>query len=316
MRKFLNKIEFITITAIFFIFLLLFFTSENSFLLLDSNISESTMKKKETPAKTIPKQKETPAKTIPEQKETPAKTIPEQKETPAKTIPEQKETPAKAIPEQKETPAKVIPEQQEIPAIIAMTMAKIMSEKNLLSSEFIFIDYEEKNWETSSMGCSKNGLFYQNKQTSGYILESLINGEKIFYHINSEGEYINCTETNLYNNQSNLNFVEKFQLDQTKAIVVSIHENNNTLAVIDEKEEVTKIINSLNVNILNEKVEDCETLYDLTFLKAKENIVFNVFCTSNKHYVYNNEPFYAAELFINVLEPILADISFPGLPNE
>ena len=60
----------------------------------------------------------------------------------------------------------------------------------------------------------------------------------------------------------------------------------------------------IQVNILNEKVEDCEALYNLTFLKAKENIVFNVFCTSNKHYVYNNEPFYAAELFINVLEPL------------
>ena len=294
MRKFLNKIEFITITAIFFIFLFLFFTSENSFLLLDSNISESTIK----------------------QKETPAKTIPEKKETPAIIIPEKKETPAITIPEKKETPAIIIPEKKETPAIIAMTMAKIISEKNLVNSDFIFNGYEEKNWETLSMGCPKNGLFYQNKETSGYILESLINGEKTFYHINNEGEYINCTEINLYNNQSNLNFVEKFKLNQSKAIVLSIRENNKTLAVIDEKEEVTKIINSLNVNILNEKVEDCEALYDLTFLKTKENIVFNVFCTSNRYYVYNNEPFYGAELFINVLEPILSNSSFPGLPNE
>ena len=76
MRKFLNKIEFITITAILFIFLFLFFTSENIFLLLDSNISESTMEKKETPA------------------------------------------------------------------IIDMTMAKIMSEKNLLNTNFILNGYE------------------------------------------------------------------------------------------------------------------------------------------------------------------------------
>ena len=137
MRKFLNKIEFITITAIFFIFLFLFFTSENSFLLLDSNISESTIKQKETPAKTIP--------------------------------------------EKKETPAIIIPEKKETPAIIAMTMAKIISEKNLVNSGFIFNGYEEKNWETLSMGCPKNGLFYQNNETSGYILESLINGEKTFY---------------------------------------------------------------------------------------------------------------------------------------
>ena len=261
MRKFLNKIEFITITAILFIFLFLFFTSENIFLLLDSNISESTMEKKETPVITTLEKKETPA-------------------------------------------------------IIAMTMAKIMSEKNILNSNFILNGYEEKNWETSSMGCPKNGLFYQSKQTSGYILESLINTEKTFYHINNEGEYINCTEINLYNNQSNLNFVEKFKLNQSKAIVLSIREGNKTLAVIDEKEEVTNIINSLNVNISNEKVEDCEPLYDLTFLKTKENIVFNVFCTSNKYYVYNNESFYGAELFINVLEPILSNIGFPGLPNE
>ena len=159
MRKFLNKIEFITITAILFIFLFLFFTSENIFLLLDSNISESTMEKKETPVITTLEKKETPA-------------------------------------------------------IIAMTMAKIMSEKNILNSNFILNGYEEKNWETSSMGCPKNGLFYQSKQTSGYILESLINSEIIFYHMNNEGEYINCTEINLYNNQSNLNFVEKFKLNQ------------------------------------------------------------------------------------------------------
>ena len=283
MRKFLNKIEFITITAIFLIFLFLFFTSENSFLLLDSNISESTMKKTETPVIITP---------------------------------EKKETPAIITPEKKETPAIITPEKKETPAIIAMTMAKIMSEKNLLNSNFILNGYEEKNWETSSMGCPKNGLFYQSKQTSGYILESLINSEIIFYHMNNEGEYINCTEINLYNNQSNLNFVEKFKLNQSKAIVLSIRENNTTLAVIDEKEEVTKIINSLNVNISNEKVEDCEPLYDLTFLKTKENIVFNVFCTSNKYYVYNNESFYGAELFINVLEPILSNTSFPGLPNE
>ena len=283
MRKFLNKIEFITITAIFLIFLFLFFTSENSFLLLDSNISESTMKKTETPVIITP---------------------------------EKKETPAIITPEKKETPAIITPEKKETPAIIAMTMAKIMSEKNLLNTNFILNGYEEKNWETSSMGCPKNGLFYQSIQTSGYILESLINSEIIFYHMNNEGEYINCTEINLYNNQSNLNFVEKFKLNQSKAIVLSIRENNTTLAVIDEKEEVTKIINSLNVNISNEKVEDCEPLYDLTFLKTKENIVFNVFCTSNKYYVYNNESFYGAELFINVLEPILSNTSFPGLPNE
>ena len=315
MRKFLNKIEFITITAIFFIFLFLFFTSENSFLLLDSNIPESTIKQKETPAIIIPEKKETPAIIIPEKKETPGIIIPEKKETPGIIIPEKKETPAIIIPEKKETPAIIIPEKKETPAIIAMTMAKIISE-NLVNSDFIFNGYEEKNWETSSMSCPKNGLFYQNKETSGYILESLINGEKTFYHINNEGEYINCTEINLYNNQSNLNFVEKFKLNQSKAIVLSIREDNKTLAVIDEKEEVTKIINSLNVNILNEKVEDCEALYDLTFLKTKENIVFNVFCTSNRYYVYNNEPFYGAELFINVLEPILSNISFPGLPNE
>ena len=316
MRKFLNKIEFITITAIFFIFLFLFFTSGNSFLLLDSNISESTIKQKETPAIIIPEQKETPAIIIPEKKETPAIPIPEKKETPAITIPEKKETPSIIIPEKKQTPAIIIPDKKETPAIIAMTMAKIISEKNLVNSDFIFNGHEEKNWETSSMGCPKNGLFYQNKETSGYILESLINGEKTFYHINNEGVYINCTEINLYNNQSNLNFVEKFKLNQSKAIVLSIREDNKTLAVIDEKEEVTKIINSLNVNILNEKVEDCEALYDLTFLKTKENIVFNVFCTSNRYYVYNNESFYGAELFINVLEPILSNISFPGLPNE
>ena len=294
MRKFLNKIEFITITAIFLIFLFLFFTSENSFLLLDSNISESTMKKTETPA---------------------IITL-EKKETLAIITPEKKEIPAIITPEKKETPAIITPEKKETPVIIAMTMAKIMSEKNLLNSNFILNGYEEKNWETSSMGCPKNGLFYQSKQTSGYILESIINSEIIFYHMNNEGEYINCTEINLYNNQSNLNFVEKFKLNQTKAIVLSIREDNKTLAVIDEKEEVTKIINSLNVNILNEKVENCEALYDLTFLKTKENIVLNVFCTSNRYYVYNNEPFYGAELFINVLEPILSNISFPGLPNE
>jgi len=272
MRKFLNKIEFITITAILFIFLFLFFTTENSFLLLDSNISESTMKKKETPVI--------------------------------------------ITPEKKETPVIITPEKKETPVIIAMTMAKIISEKNVLNSDFILNGYEEKNWETSSMGCPKNGLFYENKQTSGYILEALINSEKTFYHINTEGEYINCTEVNLYNNQSNLNFVEKFKLNESKAIVLSIREENKTLAVIDEKEEVTKIINSLNVNISNEKVEDCEALYDLTFQKTKENIVFNVFCSTNKYYVYNNETFYGAELFINVLEPILSNMSFPGLPNE
>ena len=87
MRKFLNKIEFITITAIFLIFLFLFFTSENSFLLLDSNISESTMKKTETPVI-------------------------------------------------------ITPEKKETPAIIDMTMAKIMSEKNLLNTNFILNGYE------------------------------------------------------------------------------------------------------------------------------------------------------------------------------
>ena len=272
MRKFLNKIEFITITAILFIFLFLFFTSENIFLLLDSNISESTMEKKETPVITTPEKKETPVITTLEKKET--------------------------------------------PAIIAMTMAKIISEKNILNSNFILNGYEEKNWETSSMGCPKNGLFYQSKPTSGYILEALIYSEKTFYHMNNEGEYINCTEVNLYNNQSNLNFVEKFKLNESKAIVLSIREDNKTLAVIDEKEEVIKIINSLNVNISNEKMEDCDALYNLTFLKTKENIVFNVVCTSNKYYVYNNETFYGAELFINVLEPILSNMTFPGFPNE
>ena len=220
MRKFLNKIEFITITAILFIFLFLFFTSENSFLLLDSNISESTMKKKETPVI--------------------------------------------ITPEKKETPVIIAPEKKETPMIIAMTIAKIISDKNLLNSDFILNGYEEKNWETSSMGCPKNGLFYQSKQTSGYILESLINTEKTFYHINNEGEYINCTEVNLYNNQSNLNFVEKFKLNQSKAIVLSIREGNKTLAVIDEKEEVTNIINSLNIT----------TTYHLTFNIQTQSIIF------------------------------------------
>ena len=86
-----------------------------------------------------------------------------------------------------------------------------------------------------------------------------------------------------------------------------------------DREKSSAFLRNFNLGLRadrNEKVEDCEPLYDLTFLKTKENIVFNVFCTSNKYYVYNNESFYGAELFINVLEPILSNIGFPGLPNE
>lgn len=204
---------------------------------------------------------------------------------------------------------------EEVPEIVSLVLAKIISDYKLDNQNFSLESYEEKTWRSTALGCPKNGMMYAQVITEGYILNVTNYGKSEQYNTDSKGNYINCSEINQSNINSDFNFVKKYNLEETEKITLFTNKNNKLVSSIENKEELLSIIESLNIEIEVETSDKCEANYKLVFEKISSDIEMLVYCQNNPYYVEVEQSLSAGKSILSIVERILTNMEFPGMPQ-
>ena len=206
-------------------------------------------------------------------------------------------------------------ENTEIPEVIAIVMSKIISEKKITSDEIYFIELEEKIWNSNALGCPVEGMMYTQQIIEGYKINFSIMNSNNIIHSDIHGNYINCSEIKLINEESNFNFVNQYNLEETSIITLETA-TGKTITQIDDKDYIEETIKKLNQDVIISNSKICIHKYNLIFKKKSEKISFGLVCENNLNYVYVDAPIESTNLFIKIIEPILANQEFPGVPKN
>ena len=206
-------------------------------------------------------------------------------------------------------------EDTEIPEVIAIVMSKIISEKKITSDEIYFIELEEKIWNSNALGCPVEGMMYTQQIIDGYKINFSIMNSNNIIHSDIHGNYINCSEIELINEESNFNFVNQYNLEETSIITLETA-TGKTITQIDDKDYIEETIKKLNQDVIISNSKICFHKYNLIFQKKSEKISFGLVCENNLNYVYVDAPIESTNLFIKIIEPILANQEFPGVPKN
>ena len=206
-------------------------------------------------------------------------------------------------------------ENTEIPEVIAIVMSKIISEKKITSDEIYFIELEEKIWNSNALGCPVEGMMYTQQIIDGYKINFSIMNSNNIIHSDIHGNYINCSEIELINEESNFNFVNQYNLEETSIITLETATGKN-ITQIDDKNYIEETIKKLNQDVIISNSKICFHKYNLIFQKKSEKISFGLVCENNLNYVYVDAPIESTNLFIKIIEPILANQEFPGVPKN
>ena len=206
-------------------------------------------------------------------------------------------------------------ENTEIPEVIAIVMSKIISEKKITSDEIYFIELEEKIWNSNALGCPVEGMMYTQQIIDGYKINFSIMNSNNIIHSDIHGNYINCSEIKLINEESNFNFVNQYNLEETSIITLETA-TGKTITQIDDKDYIEETIKKLNQDVIISNSKICIHKYNLIFKKKSEKISFGLVCENNLNYVYVDAPIESTNLFIKIIEPILANQEFPGVPKN
>jgi len=204
---------------------------------------------------------------------------------------------------------------KEIPDYIGLVLAKIISDENIDSKNLILNSFEEVTWNTSSLGCPINGMFYAQVITNGYKLNLLKNNKTEEYHTDLMSNYVNCTEIKKSNINSTYNFVKEHDLVDIKKIELRLNDSDKSIASIEEKEDINRIIHSIDENITITQSDNCEPNYKLIFEKESSSIEMLVYCDENPNYVYVDESIIAGNTILNIVGEMLSTIEFPGMPK-
>ena len=204
---------------------------------------------------------------------------------------------------------------KEIPDYIGLVLAKIISDENIDSKNLILNSFEEVTWNTSSLGCPINGMFYAQVITNGYKLNLLKNNKTEEYHTDLMSNYVNCTEIKKSNINSTYNFVKEHDLVDIKKIELRLNDSDKSIASIEEKEDINRIIHSIDENITITQSDNCEPNYKLIFEKESSSIEMLVYCDENPNYVYVDESIIAGNSILNIVGEMLSTIEFPGMPK-
>ncbi len=204
----------------------------------------------------------------------------------------------------------------EIPEIIALVMSQIISDKNISSTEIDFIKFEEKVWNSSALGCPIEGMMYAQVQVKGYKIHYLIKNTENIIHSDYDGRFINCTEIEHRNMSSSYNFSEIFNLQNTNLIILELAIDNRLIAEINDLDEINEIIDKLNTEVIISGAETCQHKYNLIFYKNTDKTSFGILCDNNLNYVYSNSPLEGTNIFLKIIEPLLSNLEFPGMPKN
>ena len=242
--------------------------------------------------------------------------IPEAKNISQINIPEAKNIPQINIPEAKNISQINIPEAKNIPDSVSMIIAKIISDKNFNSTQISYNTYEDKTWESYALGCPRSGEFYALSIVKGLKISIDINGEENIIHTDQNLNYVNCTEIIKKNSNANYNFYKQYNLENTSKITLVLNSSEKILITLEDKEKITKLTKSLDKDINIMKVDYCNSRYTLIFSSESENIKFRVACEENLNYVEAEESLETTNLFVKILEDLLSNLEFPGMPSN
>ena len=204
----------------------------------------------------------------------------------------------------------------EIPEIIALVMSQIISSKNIPNSEIDFIKFEDKVWNSSALGCPVEGMMYAQVQVKGYKIHYLINNSENIIHSDYDGRFINCTEIEQKNMTSNYNFSEIFNLQNTNLIILELAIDNRLIAEINDLDKINEIIDKLDTEFIISGAEICQHKYNLIFYKNTDKTSFGILCDNNLNYIYANSPLEGTNIFLKIIEPLLSNLEFPGMPKN
>ncbi len=204
----------------------------------------------------------------------------------------------------------------EVPEIIALVMSQIISDKNISSTEIDFIKFEEKVWNSSALGCPIEGMMYAQVQVKGYKIHYLIKNTENIIHSDYDGRFINCTEIEHRNMSSSYNFSEIFNLQNTNLIILELAIDNRLIAEINDLDEINEIIDKLNTEVIISGAETCQHKYNLIFYKNTDKTSFGILCDNNLNYVYSNSQLEGTNIFLKIIEPLLSNLEFPGMPKN
>jgi hypothetical protein len=202
-----------------------------------------------------------------------------------------------------------------IPEIISMVIAKIISNEKTDNTNLAFESFQEHTWDSTSMGCPVTGISYAQVITDGYKISMLKNQEKTVYHTDLNGNYVNCSEILKSNINADFNFVKKYNLADVQKIELRLNQDDKIISIIEDKEKIKKIIESINININITQSESCDANYKLIFEKKTSSTEILVYCRTNPYYTYTDENFNAGETILNIVEDMLSSMEFPGIPK-
>ena len=195
------------------------------------------------------------------------------------------------------------------------------SKKNMIvtianKTKIDFIKFEEKVWNSSALGCPIEGMMYAQVQVKGYKIHYLINNSENIIHSDYDGRFINCTEIEQKNMTSNYNFLEIFNLQNTNLIILELAIDNRLIAEINDLDKINEIIDKLDTEFIILGAEICQHKYNLIFYKNNDKTSFGILCDNNLNYIYANSPLEGTNIFLKIIEPLLSNLEFPGMPKN
>jgi len=271
---------------------------------------------KEEPKNNTLQVTEIPKNNTPQVTEIPKNNTPQVTEIPKNNTPQVTEIPKNNTPQVTEIPKNNTPQATEIPDVVAMIISKIISEEKLISNQISFNNYEPQEWNSTSMGCPRNGAIYTLSTIKGLEISININDQENIIHTDKNLNYINCSKINDENTNSDYNFYKKYNLGNTKKITLLLNSNNKVLSTLEDPEDVIKVTKALDININVKKVDSCESIYNLIFSSESQETALGVVCEGNLNYIETEESLETTNLFIKILEDLLSNIEFPGMPSN
>ena len=197
-----------------------------------------------------------------------------------------------------------------------MLISKIISDENLNSNQISFKSYEHKEWNSYALGCPRNGEFYALSNVRGLKINIDIDGEENIIHTGQNLNYVNCTRIKNENSNAGYNFYKQYDLENIKKITLILNSSEKILSIFEEEEKVNPLIKSLDKDINIIKVDPCDSIYTLIFSNESKDINFKVACEGKLNYVENEESLETTNLFIKILENLLSNSEFPGMPSN
>ena len=110
-------------------------------------------------------------------------------------------------------------------------------------------------------------------------------------------------------------FEDLLEIEETEKITLFTNKNNKLVSSIENKEELLSIIDSLNIEIEVKTSDKCEANYKLVFEKISSDIEMLVYCQNNPYYVEVEQSLNAGKSILSVVEKILTNMEFPGMPQ-